>query len=93
VGWGLRVEGSGFRVEGSGLRVQGSGFRVEVGAAGVHSPAPPDPRWMRPGRQRRSSVSWSGQSFSRLLLSSFCNGRSFRTLGLMLEKEQSPPAG
>ena len=29
----------------------------------------------------------------RLLLSSFCNGRSFRTLGLMLEKKQSPPAG
>ena len=28
-----------------------------------------------------------------LLLSSFCNGRSFHTLGLMLEKKQSPPAG
>ena len=30
---------------------------------------------------------------SRLLLSSFCNGWSFRTLGLMLKKKQSPPAG
>jgi len=29
-------------------------------------------------------------AFSQLLLSSFCNGRSFRTLGLMLEKKAEP---